>query len=54
MVGFDEEGLVDPRVVQVMRGCSQQTQEDVVGCQRLGELQEGKIIKCGQRVATLK
>ena len=43
MVGFDEEGLVDPWVVKVMGGRGQQAQEDVTGCQRLGELHRGNV-----------
>lgn len=38
VVGLDEEGLVDSRVVQVMSGGCQQAQEDVTGRQGLGQL----------------
>lgn len=41
MVGFDEERLIDPRVVQVMSGCCQQAQEDITGSKGLGKLQSG-------------
>lgn len=39
MVGFDEERLIDPGVVQVMSGCCQQAQEDITGSEGLGKLQ---------------
>lgn len=35
VVGLDEERLVDPRVVQIVRGGRQQSQQNVTGGQRL-------------------
>lgn len=38
MVSLDEERLVDPGMVQVVRGGRQEPQKNVAGGQRLGEL----------------
>lgn len=35
VVGLDEERLVDPWMVQIMRGSCQQSQQNVAGGQRL-------------------
>lgn len=43
MVGFDEERLIDPGVVQVVSGCCQQAQEDITGSEGLGKLQKYTI-----------